>query len=271
MAYTEPTDVLRQTLIGHLLAKDWGTVMDLVTLTEGERAGNKITLWVAQRSTADDVDGAVVTFDEDNTSVSLTCADKIISHHWTSSEYQTVLKQNRIPALLKMDADALGILMETALDTLLTSNTNTQALATDNTITLAEFNTAVTTLMKYGVDPRDMVFWTGQAGAASILTNAGANTGGSVGELRGPAIYLHGGQIPVYVSAQCTISASTNGAAGYLFAKQGVLAGINVGQVNAPQPMGPAFGGIGMSMELSYAFGFPEGVGDPRTVKLINP
>lgn len=271
MAFTEPTDVLREYLVGSLLAKEWGTIFDIVSLTEGEKAGNKITLWVAQRSTADDVDGTVVTFDEDNVSVSLTCADKILPHFWSNSKYQTAVKQNRFGALLEVDKDALGILMETALDTLLTSNTNTQALATDNTFTVAEVNTAITTLLKYNVDPRDCVLWTGAAGAASILTNFSANTGGAIGDLRGPAIYIHGGQIPVYVSAQCTISASTDGAAGYLFAKQGVLGGINVGDVTGPQKMGPAFGGWGMSAELSYAFGFPEGTGDPRIVKFKNP
>ena len=266
MGYTIITEVLTDMLRGSVLAH--AGILQHVTLLEGEKSGNKISVWNAQRSTADDITGALLTADKDNLIASITCADKAIRHSWTPSEYNTLVRMNAFDKIFAMDADALGILMEQALDTLLTSGTVTGSLATDNTFTLAEFMTAYATLMKNNVSKEDMVFLTGSAGAASALTNGIANPGGNVTSEPGVSGYIMG--IPMIVSAQCTISASTNGAAGYLFSREAVLAGIATSEPIGPEKSALT-GGVEFATTLSYGFIFAEGVGDPRAYKFINP
>lgn len=268
MAYTEPTlfkGIVEASLKGHP-----SLITQYTTLVDGVRSGNKVSVYVPQRSTAATIDGTLLTADEDNLIQTLTCTDKAIRHAWAPSTWNTVSQMpGRLAAQVKMDADALYILMETALDTLITTATNTKALATDNTFLLSEIAEGISMVMQNGASIEDLVFVTGNAGFASLVANGWAAAGGAQTRIRGQAGVLHGA-IPIITSAQITISASTDGAAGYLWHKNAILSAITDIDVILPTPYaGTATND--MAVRCAYAFGFNEGTGSPLIVKFKNP
>ncbi len=269
MAYTEPI-MLSNYVLGSLTAR--GGFLNYLGLVQGKRSGNKMTVPVAQRNSTAvaSVTGALLTADEDNLIQTLTCADKAIRHFWATSLWNTLQQEpGRLLKQMEMDADQIYNAMEVALDAVLTTCTNTVSLATDNTFTNNEFMQGLALVQQYNIPIEDCIFLSGYLGVASILGNSIANEGGSFGVFKGASGLLMG-SVPVFPSANITISASTSGAAGYLVSRAAVLAAISDVLVMGPAEL-PGAHGYDMSVGAAYAFALTEGTGTPTMVKFINP
>jgi len=268
MSWTELT-YARDYITGEIFSH--AGLLRRISLYEGKRAGNKIYIPYFGTSTVTAVNvDSVLASDRDNTIITLTAADYATRTALKGSELQTYENDRSMQlGLFEQHANGLRIQMESGLDTTLATSTNTQALTTDNTYTMALFMAGLADILGAGATMEECTMITGAAGWASLMAAGFANAGGSVGSIPGAAGLLFG-TIPVVVSAQCTVATTTGGAAGYLFARKGI-----VGAVADVETVGPVFNSGTTSYDIVsmmyYAYDIVGGTGSDLVVKFTNP
>ena len=266
MAFTDPKNVVAW-ITAHILGHDG--LLSRVMLKQGRAAGKAIEINVTQPSSTDTIDGALLTGDQDNVVLTITGTPEARRVPLDPGEYND---WNRDPsyreAQIAQMADDLRISMENALDTAMVAATNTVALATDNTFTLALFWQAVATALSVGARLEDLSFITGPAGWASIMTAGFANAGGSVAGISGAVGNISG--IPCFVSQNVTIATTTGDPAGYLWARQGIQAGIAGIDFIGPQKSALT-GTADVTATLMHGFVLNASVATKFVTKFTNP
>ncbi len=276
MAYTEPNPVagyVRATMLSKPSIMRY--VYGFANPEFFERIGVQFSFFLAGRPTVSDVDCDIIPADRNNTIKTVTGTEKATRDCLTPTEYNSMRRMvGAGRAKLDAQADALLISAEQSLDTVLNASTNTVALATDNTMTRAEFFKGLASIQKNTREglSKTVAVTSSEALYASLLDNSLASPAGPIPgtSISTQIAYLPFG-IPLIIDANFTNSTATGGTAMYLWTADGVIGGADLMDVVVEDRVNALTGTHNILSLIAYAFALTEGVADPRVVRFTNP